>query len=75
MIVLRPFESLGGENHGWLDAKHHFSFANYQDAERTNWAVTATCSNDRVASLLIQTPSHLPRVRIRNPLRAKPLDG
>jgi len=28
MIERRPFESLGGENHGWLDAKHHFSFAN-----------------------------------------------
>jgi hypothetical protein len=27
MIERRPFESLGGANHGWLDAKHHFSFA------------------------------------------------
>jgi redox-sensitive bicupin YhaK (pirin superfamily) len=27
MIELRPFDSLGGANHGWLDAKHHFSFA------------------------------------------------
>ncbi len=31
MIELRPFSSLGGENHGWLDAKHHFSFADYHD--------------------------------------------
>ena len=29
-----PFSSLGGENHGWLDAKHHFSFANYYDPKR-----------------------------------------
>ena len=29
MIERRPFESLGGANHGWLDAKHHFSFASY----------------------------------------------
>ncbi len=29
-----PFDSLGGENHGWLDAKHHFSFANYYDPKR-----------------------------------------
>lgn len=29
-----PFDSLGGDNHGWLDAKHHFSFANYHDPKR-----------------------------------------
>ncbi|MGN6093390.1 MAG: hypothetical protein ACTHOL_13640, partial [Luteibacter jiangsuensis] len=29
MIDVRRFESLGGANHGWLDAKHHFSFASY----------------------------------------------
>ena len=34
MIERRPFESLGGANHGWLDAKHHFSFADYADAQR-----------------------------------------
>lgn len=27
MIERRAFDSLGGANHGWLDAKHHFSFA------------------------------------------------
>ena len=27
MIDIRPFGSLGGANHGWLNAKHHFSFA------------------------------------------------
>lgn len=25
MIERRSFDSLGGANHGWLDAKHHFS--------------------------------------------------
>ena len=29
MIELRPFASLGAANHGWLDAHHHFSFADY----------------------------------------------
>ncbi|MGH8437015.1 MAG: pirin family protein, partial [Pseudomonas sp.] len=29
MIELRLFEQLGGANHGWLNARHHFSFAEY----------------------------------------------
>ncbi len=33
-ITTVPFDSLGGENHGWLNAKHHFSFANYYDPKR-----------------------------------------
>ena len=31
MIEVRPFASLGGANHGWLDAKHHFSFGSHHD--------------------------------------------
>lgn len=34
MIERRPFAHLGGANHGWLDAKHHFSFASYHDPAR-----------------------------------------
>ena len=33
MIERRPFNKLGGEDHGWLKAKHHFSFADYHDRE------------------------------------------
>ena len=29
MIDVRPFGTLGGANHGWLNARHHFSFAGY----------------------------------------------
>ena len=29
MITHHKFENLGAANHGWLNAKHHFSFANY----------------------------------------------
>jgi redox-sensitive bicupin YhaK (pirin superfamily) len=34
MIERRPFAALGGADHGWLKAKHHFSFARYYDPER-----------------------------------------
>lgn len=46
MIELRPFAALGGENHGWLDAKHHFSFANYYDPRRMNWGNLRVWNDD-----------------------------
>ncbi|QJU59641.1 pirin family protein [Sphingomonas sp. AP4-R1] len=49
MIEVRPFASLGGENHGWLDAKHHFSFANYYDPKRTNWGNLRVWNDDTIA--------------------------
>jgi redox-sensitive bicupin YhaK (pirin superfamily) len=49
MIELRPFNSLGGANHGWLDAKHHFSFASYYDAARTNWGNLRVWNDDTIA--------------------------
>jgi redox-sensitive bicupin YhaK (pirin superfamily) len=49
MIEVRPFASLGGENHGWLDAKHHFSFANYYDPKRTNWGNLRVWNDDVIA--------------------------
>ena len=49
MIELRSFESLGGENHGWLNAKHHFSFANYHDPKRTHWGNLRVWNDDTIA--------------------------
>lgn len=49
MIELRPFSSLGGANHGWLDAKHHFSFANYHDPARTSWGNLRVWNDDTIA--------------------------
>ena len=34
MIEKRAFDTLGHANHGWLDAHHHFSFADYHDPAR-----------------------------------------
>jgi redox-sensitive bicupin YhaK (pirin superfamily) len=49
MIEVRPFESLGGANHGWLDAKHHFSFADYHDPSRLHWGSLRVWNDDVIA--------------------------
>jgi redox-sensitive bicupin YhaK (pirin superfamily) len=50
MIERRPFETLGGANHGWLDAKHHFSFAEYYDPERMGWGALRVWNDDTIAA-------------------------
>ena len=49
MIELRPFDGLGAANHGWLNAKHHFSFAGYHDPARTNWGNLRVWNDDTIA--------------------------
>ncbi len=49
MIERRSFDSLGGANHGWLDAKHHFSFANYRDRSRDQWGELRVWNDDTIA--------------------------
>jgi len=49
MIDVRPFATLGGANHGWLKAKHHFSFANYHDPARMNWGRLRVWNDDEIA--------------------------
>ncbi|CCA91455.1 MULTISPECIES: pirin family protein [unclassified Novosphingobium] len=49
MIELRPFDTIGAANHGWLDAHHHFSFADYHDPARTNWGRLRVWNDDTIA--------------------------
>ena len=49
MIDIRTFDSLGGADHGWLKAKHHFSFANYFDPGRVNWGALRVWNDDTIA--------------------------
>jgi redox-sensitive bicupin YhaK (pirin superfamily) len=50
MIDIRPFASLGHADHGWLDARHHFSFANYHDPRRMGWGKIRVWNDDRIAA-------------------------
>ncbi len=49
MIERRPLSSLGAANHGWLDAKHHFSFAGYNDPSRVHWGALRVWNDDTIA--------------------------
>lgn len=49
MIERRPFDSLGGADHGWLKAKHHFSFAGYNDPGRMGWGALRVWNDDTIA--------------------------
>ena len=49
MIDRRPFAQLGGANHGWLDAKHHFSFASYYDPAKMGWGPIRVWNDDTIA--------------------------
>ena len=49
MIEIRPFASLGHADHGWLDARHHFSFADYRDPARMDWGAVRVWNDDTIA--------------------------
>ncbi|RZJ93642.1 MAG: pirin family protein [Brevundimonas sp.] len=50
MIDVRRFDSLGGADHGWLKAKHHFSFANYYEPSRMSWGRLRVWNDDEIAA-------------------------
>ena len=50
MIDIRPFATLGHTNHGWLDARHHFSFAGYHDPDRMGWGSIRVWNDDTIAA-------------------------
>ncbi len=50
MIDIRKFDSLGHADHGWLDARHHFSFADYYDPARMGWGAIRVWNDDKIAA-------------------------
>jgi len=49
MIEVRPFAKLGSADHGWLKARHHFSFASYYDPENMNHGALRVWNDDEIA--------------------------
>ncbi len=50
MIDVRKFSSLGHADHGWLNARHHFSFADYHDPARMGWGAIRVWNDDEIAA-------------------------
>lgn len=48
--VLHKAETRGFANHGWLQANHSFSFANYYNPDRMNFGVLRVLNDDTVAA-------------------------
>jgi redox-sensitive bicupin YhaK (pirin superfamily) len=50
MIDVRKFGTLGHADHGWLNARHHFSFADYHDPGRMGWGAIRVWNDDEIAA-------------------------
>lgn len=49
MIKIIRYSSIGHRDHGWLKAGHHFSFADYMDADRMGFGVLRVVNDDWIA--------------------------
>jgi redox-sensitive bicupin YhaK (pirin superfamily) len=49
MIEVRPFNKLGSADHGWLKAKHHFSFGSYRDPDNPGFGSLRVWNDDEIA--------------------------
>ncbi|HNR20185.1 MAG TPA: pirin family protein [Bacteroidia bacterium] len=48
--ILHKANTRGNANHGWLDSKHTFSFANYYNPERMHFGVLRVLNDDTVSA-------------------------
>ena len=72
MITLRPSEERGFADHGWLQARHSFSFANFYDPERLQFGKLRVLNDDIIAPAKgFGTHPHQNMEIITIPLRGK----
>lgn len=49
MLEVRPYAQLGRFANDWLQARYHFSFANYHDPQRMGWGSIRVWNDDIIA--------------------------
>ena len=49
MINVRPFATLGAADHGWLKARHHFSFGSHYDPDNVRHGSLRVWNDDEIA--------------------------
>lgn len=47
--ILHKANTRGYANHGWLEARHSFSFANFYDPERVNFGALRVLNDDKIS--------------------------
>jgi quercetin 2,3-dioxygenase len=50
MIERRASDTLGQADHGWLKARHHFSFGGYDNPDRVQWGDLRVWNDDEIAA-------------------------
>jgi len=48
MIRVYPFEELGHADHGWVNARYHFSFASYHNLDRMGFGALRVWNDDTI---------------------------
>ena len=48
VIERRPFNQLAAADHGWLKARHHFSFGEHVDPARMGWGTLRVWNDDEM---------------------------
>lgn len=49
MLTLRPYEEIGGDDLGWLKAKHHFAIGGYGNPNHSPVGVLYVLNDDQIA--------------------------
>lgn len=50
MLTRYAYDQLGHADHGWLDARHHFSFASYRNPKRFHFGALRVINDDRIGA-------------------------